>query len=145
MRGFNFRLQRVLDIRYEKEEQSKIAFKEAQNAKSLVQEKLENLKEHYNKYSKFNVECSSIERKIRQNYCNVLEFNINDTNEELEKKAEILEGKREELKNKQVERKTVEILKEKQEKAYIKEQSLIEQKANDEFALYAYIRRAKLV
>jgi flagellar FliJ protein len=44
------------------------------------------------------------------------------------------------LKQKQIERKTVETLKDKQLKAFIKEQELIEQKSNDEFALYGFIR-----
>ncbi|KGM96614.1 flagellar export protein FliJ [Clostridium botulinum] len=144
MKKFNFRLQSLLDIRSNKEEESKIAFKEAQSAKNLTEGRLENLKENYDKYSKIDFKCSSIDRKIRQNYCNVLQFNINETSIELDKRNEILEGKRQELKQRQMERKTVEILKEKQEAAYIKEQNLIEQKANDEFALYAYIRNSKI-
>ncbi|AEB75813.1 flagellar export protein FliJ [Clostridium botulinum] len=144
MEKFNFRLQSLLDIRCNKEEESKIAFKEAQSAKDLTETRLENLKENYDKYSKIDFDCSSIDRKIRQNYCNVLQFNINETSIELDKRNEILEGKRQELKQRQMERKTVEILKDKQEAAYIKEQNLIEQKANDEFALYAYIRNSKI-
>ncbi|KGM97407.1 flagellar biosynthesis protein FliJ [Clostridium novyi A str. 4552] len=143
MQGFKFRLQSLLDIRCNLEEQSKIAFKEAQSAKNLIENKLNNLKENYNKYSKIDFSCNATERKIRQKYCNVLEFNIDETSVELIKKNEILENKREQLKKRQMERKTVEILKDKQEVAYIKEQNLIEQKANDEFALYAYIRKCK--
>ncbi|CAG7841035.1 hypothetical protein CLOHAE12215_02459 [Clostridium haemolyticum] len=144
MEKFNFRLQSLLDIRCSKEEESKIAFKEAQSAKDLTERRLENLKENHDKYSKIDFNCSSIDRKIRQNYCNVLQFNINETSVELDKRTEILEGKRQELKQRQMERKTVEILRDKQEDAYIKEQNLIEQKANDEFALYAYIRNSKI-
>ncbi|EDS76739.1 flagellar export protein FliJ [Clostridium massiliodielmoense] len=143
MQGFKFRLQSLLDIRCNLEEQSKIAFKEAQSAKNLIENKLNNLKENYNKYSKIDFSCNATERKIRQKYCNVLEFNIDETNVELIKTNEILENKREQLKKRQMERKTVEILRDKQEVAYIKEQNLIEQKANDEFALYAYIRKCK--
>ncbi len=143
MQGFKFRLQSLLDIRCNLEEQSKIAFKEAQSAKQLIENKLNNLKENYNKYSKIDFNCSSTDRKIRQKYCNVLQFNINETSVELTKKNEILEDKREELKKRQMERKTVEVLRDKQQDAYIKEQNLIEQKANDEFALYAYIRNCK--
>lgn len=143
MSGFNFRLQKILDIRYEKEEESKREFKAAQDAKNLVQKRLRKLEESYDKYSKVDLSCSIVERRIRQNYCNVIQFNINETSVELEKKTVILENKRETLKSRQVERKTVEILRDNQEKAYIKEQNLIEQKVNDEFALYGYIRNLK--
>lgn len=143
MEKFNFRLQSLLDIRSNKEEESKIAFREAQSAKDLVEKRLESLEENYSKYSKINFNCSSIDRKIRQNYCSVLQFNIDETAVELIKRNETLEDRRQELNKRQMERKTVEILKNKQQAAYIKEQNLIEQKANDEFALYAYIRNSK--
>ncbi|MCS4522291.1 flagellar export protein FliJ [Clostridium botulinum] len=55
----------------------------------------------------------------------------------------MVEERREELKTKQVERKTVEILKEKDKLAFEKEQNMIEQRNNDEFALYAFIRNAE--
>ncbi len=143
MEGFKFRLEKVLDIRYDKEEESKRVFTEAQNSKNQVEEKLNTLTEGYDKYSKVDVSCSMLERKIRQNYCNALHFNINETKVELTEKTNELEIKREELKQRQIERKTVEILKENQKQAYIKEQNQIEQKANDEFALYAFIRNLK--
>lgn len=143
MSGFSFRLQKILDIRYEKEEESKREFKKAQDAKNQVQNKLDSLKESYTKYSKVDLSCSAVERRIKNNYCNVLQFNINETTSELEKKHSILESKREVLKEKQIERKTVEILKDKQKAAYLKELDSIEQKANDEFALYGYIRNQK--
>lgn len=143
MQGFNFRLQRVLDIRIDKEEESKRIFKKAQDEKNKVEQKLNDFKNKYNKYSKVNASCSMVERKIRQSYCNALYFNIGEVSAELERKEIVLEEKREELKQKQMERKTVEILKDKQKEAFIKEQNLIEQKANDEFALYGYIRNLK--
>ncbi len=55
----------------------------------------------------------------------------------------MVEERREELKTKQVERKTVEILKEKDKLAFEKEQNMIEQRNNDEFALYAFIRNTE--
>ena len=143
MSGFNFRLQKILDIRYDKEEESKRIFKKAQDEKNIVEQKLDDLTESYNKYSKVDIRCSMVERKIRQNYCNVLHFNINETTEQLNKKTEELEVKREALKQRQIERKTVEILKDKQKQAYLKEQNLIEQNMNDEFALYGFIRNLK--
>ncbi|MCY6370388.1 flagellar export protein FliJ [Clostridium ganghwense] len=143
MAGFKFRMQKVLDIRLDKEEESKRIFKKAQDEKNKAEQKLNDFKNKYNKYSKIDTNCSMIEKKIRQNYCNALYFNIGEITTELENKVKILDKKREELKQKQIERKTVEILRDKQRDAYIKEQKLIEQKNNDEFALYAYIRNTK--
>nr|WP_272507309.1 flagellar export protein FliJ [Clostridium aestuarii] len=141
--AFNFRLQKLLDIRCDKEEESKRIFKKSQEEKIKVENRLEELKKNYNKYSKIDFNCSGLQRKIRLNYSNALALNINDTSVELENKIRVLEQKREELKQRQIERKTVEILKDKQQQAYIKEQKLIEQKNNDEFALYGFIRNLK--
>ena len=60
---------------------------------------------------------------------------------ELNNKEKILEERREKLKAMQIERKIVETLKDKQKQQFIEEQNLIEQKNNDEFALYAYVRK----
>ena len=141
MEYFKFRLQKLLDIRVEKENKCIIDFKEAQVAKETVIIKLENLQSECKKYENFNKEDSVISRKIQLNYLNAVNASIEDTNIELTSKNENLEKKREILTEKRLERKTVAILKEKQQEAFIKEQNLIEQKSNDEFALYSFIRR----
>lgn len=141
MEKFNFKLQKLLDIREDMEERSKVIFKKAQDEKNNTQIKLQNLTENYEKYSEVRKNGSVIEQKITQAYLNSLTLCIDETNEELRKKCSVLEEKREELKQKQIERKTVEILKDKQEAKFIKEQNQIEQKNNDEFALYGFIRK----
>lgn len=143
MKKFNFRLQKVLDIRINKEEESKIKFKDAQLQREKVQDKLNELKVNHNKYNTWDKTKSIIEQKIKNNYLNALEIQISNKKNELQEKNKLVEQKREELKQCQVERKTVELLKEKQLDKYIKEQNQIEQKANDEFALYGYIRRCE--
>jgi flagellar protein FliJ len=140
---YQFRLQKLLDIRVDKEEESKRNFKQAQNEKLKVEEKLNNLKQSYEKYREITGTESVIERKIKHVYLNSINYNIAETSEELKSKERVLEDKREELKLKQIDRKTVESLKEKQKAEFIKEQELIEQKMNDEFALYAFIRKQK--
>lgn len=140
MGGFNFRLQKLLDIRIDKEEESKRIFKEAQGEKLKVENELNNMKENYSKYNYINKEENLIQQKIKKNYLNALNLSINDMTLELDKKNKILEEKRENLKQKQIERKTVEILKDKQKMEFIKAENHIEQITNDEFALYAYIR-----
>lgn len=140
MRGYKFKLQKLLDIRVNMEEESKRIFKEAQLEKLKVEEKLNSLEENYKKYSEITGSETSIERKMKYLYLNNINYIINNTNDELKKKEKNLEEKRSNLKQKQIERKTVEILKEKGQKAFDIKQKLIEQKMNDEFALYGYIR-----
>ncbi|EJP6470932.1 flagellar export protein FliJ [Clostridium sporogenes] len=143
MKGYSFKLQKLLDIREKKEEESKMKFKQAQIEKNNTEEKLFKLKDNYDKYNSLNLNDSILEKKIRHSYLNSLNFCINETTNELQEKLSIVEKRREELKTKQVERKTVEILKEKDKLAFEKEQNMIEQKNNDEFALYAFIRNTE--
>ena len=143
MEQYKFKLQKLLDIRLQKEEECKRNFKEAQSEKLKVENKLNELRENYEKYRNTSQKESVIEQKIRHVYLNAINFSINETAEDLTKKEKVLELKREALKQKQIERKTVETLKEKQKEAFLKEQNLIEQKANDEFALYGFIRNLK--
>jgi len=137
---YRFRLQKLLDIRKDYEDKSKIQFKEAQREKDMVEMELDNLKVKYNNHKNIDSYKSIIEQKIQQNYLNALNLSIDKNTVVFEDKGKILEQKREELKKCQVEKKTVEILKEKQKCAFLKEQNLIEQKSNDEFALFAFIR-----
>ncbi|NFT55436.1 flagellar export protein FliJ, partial [Clostridium sporogenes] len=51
MKGYSFRLQKLLDIREKKEEESKMKFKQAQMEKNNTEEKLFKLKNNYNKYN----------------------------------------------------------------------------------------------
>lgn len=137
---FNFKLQKLLDIREEEEEISKIAFKRAVEEKKQVENKISNLKENYQRYSIFNSNESVIDRKLKVSYLKCLSFSIDNANMELYKKNEVLEEKRKELMDKQVKRKTVEILKENHYAEFLKEVNLTEQRLNDEFALYGFIR-----
>lgn len=141
MENFRFKLQRLLDIRIDLEEESKVNFRRAQDEKIITEEKLINLNNNYEKYSEVRKNGSIVEQKITQAYLNSLTQCIDDTNIELENRNLFLNKRREELKEKQIDRKTVEILKNKQKSKFIKEQNLIEQKSNDEFALYGFMRR----
>ncbi len=140
MEKFKFRLQNLLDIRIKQEEESKIAFKIAQDEKLKAEEKLSDLNSNFDKYSNLRMEGSIVEQKLTQAYLNAISFCIDETIEEIKNKEKVLENKRDELKKKQIDRKTVDILKEKQKIAFEKEQNNIEQRANDEFALYGYMR-----
>jgi len=142
MEYFKFRLQKLLDIRLDKEKSSIFEFKTAQVEKDGIKIKLKELKISYEKYNIYDTQDSSaINQKIKLYYLNALDSNIQNKNIELKDKEVVLEEKRIELTKCQVDRKTVEVLKEKQKANYINEQNLIEQKNNDEFALFSYIRR----
>lgn len=141
MDNFKFRLQKLLDIRIDKEEESKISFQKAHQEKINAEKNLEKLNNNYKKFSEERKYGSIVKQKITQAYLNSLSGCIDEASIELNKKDAILEQKRNDLKDRQIERKTVEILKDKQKDRFIKEQKLIEQKANDEFALYSFMRR----
>ncbi len=141
MKKFDFKLQKLLDIRNSKEEESKLKFGKAQDDKVIAEENLGKLNESYSKYSETRKYGNVVEQKITQFYLNSLSTCIDEANSELEKKKIILEEKRQDLKQKQIDRKTVDILKDKQKSKYVKEVNDIEQRNNDEFALYGHMRK----
>lgn len=140
MKGYKFRLQKLLDIRIDTEEEYKRKFQQAQAIKEEVENRLDSLKDNYDKYNTVNSKDSIIDRKIKNQYLIALNSSIESTASELRDKEEAVEEIRLDLTQKQIERKTVEHLKEKSVQSFIKEQNLIEQKANDEFALYGFLR-----
>ncbi|SUY47482.1 flagellar protein fliJ [Clostridium putrefaciens] len=140
MTAFNFRLQKLLDIRTEKEEESKKHFSEAQSQKDKTEDLLNVMKQNYSKYNNVLNVGSVIEQKIKRNYLNELNTSIDEKVLELDKRIIILEDKRRDLKTKQVDRKTVEILRQKREVEFLDLEKHMEQTQNDEFALYGYMR-----
>ncbi|WP_142414807.1 flagellar export protein FliJ [Hathewaya massiliensis] len=140
---FNFKLQKLLDIREKEEELSKVAFKKASEEKKQVENKIINLKENYKKYNIFNSDESIIDRKLKVSYLKCLDSSINSANIELHEKDEMLYEKRKDLMEKQVKRKTVETLKENYYAEFLKETNMVEQRLNDEFALYGFIRASR--
>lgn len=143
MKRYKFRLQKLLDIRLDKEEQCKMAFQKTQREKTEAEFKLNELKNSYKKHNVAESNTSTVERKMRQQYLHNLTLSIKTATLDLEKKQNKVEAAREELKKSQVDRKTVEILKEKGFRSYLKEEEAKEQRANDEFALYGFIRNLK--
>ncbi|MBU3208850.1 flagellar export protein FliJ [Clostridium algidicarnis] len=137
---FNFRLQKLLDIRTEKEEESKRNFKEAQGQKDKVENSLNNMKQNYSRYNSVIIKEDVVQQKIRRNYLYALNTSIDEKTIELNKKIIVLDKKREELKEKQIDRKTVEILKDKKKTEFLDIEKHVEQVQNDEFALYGYMR-----
>ena len=129
--GYKFSLQKLLEIREEKEEESKRLFTESQRQKQITENELSNMRDSYDKYKGIRPGEDVIYQKIKRNYLLALESGIKNKEKELV------------VKSREVDRKIVETLKEKQYRAFIKEQDRIEQINNDEFALYAYMRNLK--
>ena len=140
---YRFSLQKLLEIREEKEEESKRLFTETKNRKIATENELKELRELYENYKGIKPGETVIYQKIKRQYLKALEFGIKEKEKELELREKELEQGRLELKEKQIERKTVSKLKEKQYESYQKEQNRIEQLNNDEFALYGYMRNLK--
>ena len=122
---------------------SKRLFTESQRQKQITENELSNMRDSYDKYKGIRPGEDVIYQKIKRNYLLALESGIKDKEKELVVKSREVEVRRIDLKQRQVDRKIVETLKEKQYRAFIKEQDRIEQINNDEFALYAYMRNLK--
>lgn len=137
---FKFGLEKLLEIRIEKEEESKRQFTKTQREQKETEIKLSNLKESHEKYSGINEGESLVYQKIKRNYLFALDKGIEETEKSLMTKNKELEIRRKDLLKKQIERKTVDILKERQYTEFIKEEDRKEQILNDELALYAYMR-----
>lgn len=137
---FKFNLEKLLEIRIEKEEESKRNFTKTQREKQDTETKLTGLKENYEKYSGIKDGESVVYQKIKRNYLFALDKGISETEKSLAIKNKELEIRREELIKKQVDRKTVDILKERKYIEYTKEEVRKEQILIDELSLYAYIR-----
>lgn len=138
---FKFSLEKLLEIREEKEEESKRNFTKTQREKQKTEEKLNELKENYDKYNGINKGETLLYQKIKKNYLFALDKGINETEKELITKSKELEIRRNDLVKKQIDRKTVDILKERQLIEFNKEEDRKEQLFIDELALYAYMRR----
>lgn len=141
MKKFKFKLEKLLDINIKEEDESKLIYTQAQNEKRIVEKNLERLEENYKKYSDITRANDAISQKVTINYLSTLTQSIKLTDEKLkEEEKKVIEAQND-LIQKQIKRKSLEILKEKEMERVKKEEERIEQITNDEFALYAYIRK----
>ena len=140
IKKFKFGLEKLLEIRIDKEEESKRKFTKTQREKQETENKLIGLKENYEKYNGIEKGESVVYQKIKRNYLYALDKGISETEKNLEIKNKELEIRREDLIKKQIDRKTVDILKERKYIEYTKEAERKEQILIDELSLYSYIR-----
>jgi len=137
---FKFGLDKLLEIRKAKEEESKRVFTESQREKRKVEERLEELNRNYNKYKGIDPHEDVVYQKLKRYYIQGVQSGIKSNEKELAIKNQEVDKCRRDLMVKQMERKTVQTLKEKKYEAYIKEQDRVEQITLDELALYSYVR-----
>lgn len=137
---FRFSLDKLLDIRREKEEESKRIFTESQREKRKLEEKIDNLQSSYEKYKGISGNEDVVYQKLKRYYIQGLQKGIKSAKDDLLTKNLEVDKRRRELIEKQIERKTVETLKEKKYAQFVKEQQRVEQINIDELALYAFIR-----
>ena len=142
-KGYKFSLQKVLELREEKEEESKRLFSESQSNKLKAENELNSLKNQYENYKGIKPGEDVVYQKVKRRYLFALQGGIKEKEKELKARERELEVRRRDLKKKQIDRKTVETLKENQYANFVKEQERIEQNNLDEFALYAYMRNLK--
>lgn len=140
---FKFRLDKLLEIRVQKEEECKRKFNESQRQKKFIENKLQELNDNYDKYKGIKPNEDVIYQKLKRYYLKGLQTGMKETEISLAKKTIEVENKRKELKEKQVDRKIVETLKDKKYESYVKEQNRVEQITIDEIALYSYMRKDK--
>jgi len=137
---FKFGLEKLLEIRREKEEESKRLFTESQREKKRIEERLQELKVSYQKYSGISPNEDVVYQKLKRYYIQGVQSGMRSTEKDLAVKNQEIENRRKDLTSKQMERKTVQTLKEKKYSEYVKEQDRVEQINIDELALYAYVR-----
>jgi len=137
---FKFGLDKLLEIRKEKEEESKRLFTESQREKKKIEEKLEELNQSYHKYKGIAPNEDIVYQKLKRYYIQGVQSGIKSNEKDLSLKNQEVDKRRRDLTVKQMERKTVQTLKDKKYDSYVKEQDRVEQINLDELALYAYVR-----
>lgn len=139
MPEYIFKLQKLLDIRIDSEEQCKIKFKQLMDEISKIQIQINTLKKISEQHAN-SVSSTVALKKMKYIYLDALSSSISEATRVMIEKTITLQEVRCELTQKQIERKTVEKLKENAKAKFDKEQNAKEQKLNDELALYAHFR-----
>lgn len=143
MQKFSFRLQKVLEHRIDVEEEKKRSFVKARNDYLREKEKLETLKRRLHEFSfeEFEKNTGIFTYIARYNYIAFLEERIEEQEKRLKLFEKAVNEKRHEFEESKKDRKVLDKLKENALKDYRINMDRLEQKQNDEFALYGYMRK----
>ena len=141
---FKFRLEKVLEIKIQRENEHMISHSKILNEKNKVENEIKNLESQYDKYSEIQyLESDTLKKKIAYNYMNSLFQTIQRYREELEEIEKRYAESRDILITLQSERKSLDRLKEKQYCKFLEELEEEENILNDEFSIQAYFRNSK--
>lgn len=143
MAGFKFKLQPILDIRRQLEDVRKFEMAKAISICEEEKERLSGFKNTENKYlTEISEEVSGGMNLLKIKECNYYLVHMRkviDKQEQAVVKAQQnVEESRDRLKTALIEKKTMENLKERHAKEYLKEQIKFEQKITDEITSYKY-------
>lgn len=143
MKGFTFRLQKVLDNRERVEDEKKISFVKSKNAYLKEMQKLGELKDELEGYIlKPRTNYSSVsEYLIMYNYISSLEAKIQVQFDIVKTREDEMESKKAQFEESRKDRKVLDKLKENAFREFNISFERLEQKQNDEFALGGYVRK----
>lgn len=140
---FKFRLEKVLEIKKQAENEYMIIHSKILNEKITIENEIEKLEAQYDKYAQVQYqEASVINRQIAYNYMNSLFQSIQNYSKILEEVEERYKKSTNKLIALQSERKSLERLKEKQYQKFLEELEEEEMAQNDEFAIQSYFRNS---
>lgn len=141
---FRFRLEKVLELKIQKENEHMITHSKILNKKIKIESDINNLENTYNEYLKLqNNETDILNKKLTYNYTNFLYQSVLSLKEELKGIEVEYEESLSVLTGLQLERKALEKLKEKHYQKYIAQLDALEDDLNDEFATQAYFKNLK--
>lgn len=142
MGGFTFRLQKVLDHRSRIEEVKKQAFAESRIKYFNEKQKLDLLHSRLEEFNQqdYNGD-SAFSYLVSYNYMMGLEKKIEEQQKVVTVRHDEMEEKKNDFTQSRKDRKVIDKLRENALNRYKTEMDKIEQKQNDEFALYRYVKR----
>lgn len=142
MGSFTFRLQKVLDYRTKIEDQKKQEFMKARLDYIKQEEKLNSLKKELQDCIKKGWLFSDVfHYQVMNNYIAFMNEKIDKQYKVTKSSEKIMDEKKSEYTESRINRKVIDKLKENAFDEYKKDSDSIEQKQNDEFALYGYMRK----
>lgn len=142
--AFKFRLQKVLDLKLQAEKEYMIVHSKILSEKVFLENEINKLEFQYENYAQMQYQdISTLNKKIAYNYMNSLFQSIQNHKEKLVEADKRYIESTKKLVSLQSERKSLEKLKEKQYRKFIKDMEEEEAIQNDEFAIYSYFRNTQ--
>lgn len=143
MKGFVFRLQKVLDHRMRVEDEKKLSFVESRINFLKEAKKLDELKKELDDCSSKPITSFStpLQYIMIFNYISLLDERIEEQSKVVKARKDEMDIKKAQFEGSRKDRKVIDKLKENAHREYNIFMDNLEQKQNDEFALYGYTRK----